>query len=162
MVKQPETQTALLRHIGDIEEKEQGVFKWFQRELTFDDGKTYPLCLQDKNQMDIGYAIDMEIEYSLNEKGNVRIHKIPPPPQRTVSKPKPLEKNEREPYWQNKDKRDEYDLCVRERQYWISYAREFVIPLGKMSEGNWEELCEKAAELGISLHTKHGKYKFGD
>jgi hypothetical protein len=161
MTKAPEELTSLLRHVGPYSEPiEKGAVTWFYRELTFDDGRTYKRYSIDKALLDLEYAINMEVTYSVNEKGNIAIHKIPPPPQRTVTKPKPLEKNEREPYWQNKDKRDEYDLCVRERQYWISYAREFVIPLGKMTESNWEELMEKAAELGIGLHIKHGKYRF--
>jgi hypothetical protein len=60
-------------------------------------------------------------------------------------------------YWKDKADRDILTNAAIEQQYYMSRACDFVIPLGRMTDGNWEELLDKAMAKGLELYKKYGR-----
>lgn len=164
----------LLRAVSEVQEKPSstapkdkpnvGVFYW--AELTLDTGRTYKSWSKTKPYLEnLKVFIDKEVSGLISGE-NIRLNlpqdymdKFPrekPTPQADTPKPqqKPLTSDQ---YWRNREERDVTTNAAIEQQYYISRACDFALALGRMIDGNWEEMLELGMTKGIELYHKYGR-----
>lgn len=152
--------TGLLRSLGEIEEITVAKTKqvWYNREMTFDTGQSYRYYNTNKDKLiALEALIDGEVKYSIGEKGNVILHEEPAAPKKSTPKPRIVEGMGREQYWEWKAEHDKLVSAILERQFFINLAKEFAIPLGRLTDANWKELLKETVKEGIMLQNEYGK-----
>jgi hypothetical protein len=158
----------LLRGVGEVQEHLSstapktnplaGVL--YYSELTLDTGRTYKHWSKRKDYLEnLKVFIDTEVSGSTSGE-NIRLNvpsdymdKFP----REKKAPPKIQVTNSDTYWKDKADRDILTNAAIEQQYYISRACDFVIPLGRMTDGNWEELLDKAMEKGLELYKKYGR-----
>ena|SRR5688572_14619697 len=157
-----DTKVGLLRSVGKVEEKLLQKAMWYSREMLLDTGQSYTFWDTNKDKLvNLETLIGAEITYSVNEKGRIILHGLPEPPKIKVPAAKPtpraVEGINRERYWENKDEWDKTVSGIIERQFFITFAKDLAIPMGRLSDANWKEVGEEAVKFGIELYLKYGK-----
>lgn len=157
----------LLRRISEIGEKpsstapkgrpDVGMFYW--AELTLDTGRTFKTWSKNRLYLEnLKVFIDKEVSGIISGE-NIRLN-LPQdyvdkfPREKPATPPKPYTQDQ---YWRDRFAREGETNSAIEQQYYISRACDFALALGRMTDGNWEEMLELGMTKGIELYHKYGR-----